>query len=66
MSESYYITLPRIQKFFFFFRMVGLVLHTTNVKDQTFIYFDEVPPSVKKFQNKQKSSCKLKTSYKKI
>jgi hypothetical protein len=40
--------------------MVGLVLHTTNVKDQT--YFDEVAPSVKKFQNKQKSSCKFKTS----
>ena len=59
MSDSYYITLPRIQ-IFFFSRMVGLVLHTTNVKDQT--YFDEVAPSVKKFQNKQKSSCKLKTS----
>jgi hypothetical protein len=32
--------------------MVGLVLHTTNDKDQT--YFDEVAPSVKKFQNKPK------------
>jgi hypothetical protein len=60
MSDSYYITLPRIQIFFFFFRMVGLVLHTTNVKDQT--YVDEVAPSVKRFQNKQKSSCKFKTS----
>jgi len=42
--------------------MVGLAYH--NVKDQT--YFDEVAPSVKKFQNKQKSSCKFKTSYKKF
>lgn len=32
--------------------MVGLVLHTTNVKKVK--HFDEVAPTVKKFQNRPK------------
>lgn len=38
--------------------MVGIVLHTTNVKKVKHV--DAVAPTVKKFQNRpQKSSCKL-------